>query len=361
VSLWGITWTPTNTFDTGVENPKGKKGENGKRENYKMSGDYKMFKTYVDYGLDKDPKEEFKNDPLTPVLEWLGSLGKGEYGWYQILVTDEGNYNNSKYPAHYVLEHEHKHVQLKEIAKLRIAQLRGEKKSEIKFKKGDVILDEYGRAKTTRDAEGKEVPLTTLVDIYEKSESKKEGDMRPEEKDEIESIYRKISKPIVLCVFRTAYLNTKKQGDFVGNIQSTLSNVKQYGQAGFNGFKPRPTDPYEYKWEDVDKHRKPWRAEEFYESYVEREGYMPHIMPRPAVDKFWDLRFWNRSMGFRKITRIMYDTFFHPFDHPHATDVFALNLEELATFWHLPGQVATTPGIARIDSIKSEAPINLPM
>ena len=36
------------------------------------------IKTYVDYGLDKDPKEEFKVDPLLPMLEFLGSLGPNE-------------------------------------------------------------------------------------------------------------------------------------------------------------------------------------------------------------------------------------------------------------------------------------------
>lgn len=43
------------------------------------------IKTYVDYGLDKDPKEEFKIDPLTSVLEYMGSLKKGEHLWLQII------------------------------------------------------------------------------------------------------------------------------------------------------------------------------------------------------------------------------------------------------------------------------------
>lgn len=38
------------------------------------------IKTYVDYGLDKDPKEEFKIDPISNVLEYLGSLGQGGTG-----------------------------------------------------------------------------------------------------------------------------------------------------------------------------------------------------------------------------------------------------------------------------------------
>lgn len=48
------------------------------------------IKTYVDYGLDKDPKEEFKIDPLTAVIEYLGSMGKGEQFWIQILVQAAG-------------------------------------------------------------------------------------------------------------------------------------------------------------------------------------------------------------------------------------------------------------------------------
>ncbi len=44
------------------------------------------IKTYVDYGLDKDPKEEFKIDPLTSVLEYMGSINKGEQIWLQIII-----------------------------------------------------------------------------------------------------------------------------------------------------------------------------------------------------------------------------------------------------------------------------------
>ena len=42
--------------------------------------------TYVDYGLDKDPKEEFKVDPMAPVIEFLGSIGGNQQAWIQILV-----------------------------------------------------------------------------------------------------------------------------------------------------------------------------------------------------------------------------------------------------------------------------------
>ena len=44
------------------------------------------IKTYVDYGFDQDPKEEFKVDPMAPVIEFLGSIGANQQAWIQILV-----------------------------------------------------------------------------------------------------------------------------------------------------------------------------------------------------------------------------------------------------------------------------------
>lgn len=45
------------------------------------------IRTYVDYGLDNESlKEETKSDPLSSTIEYLGSLGKGEYCFIQILV-----------------------------------------------------------------------------------------------------------------------------------------------------------------------------------------------------------------------------------------------------------------------------------
>ena len=48
------------------------------------------IKTYVDYrlhegGLLENPKEH-KIDPITPTLEYMGSIGDGEQVWLQILI-----------------------------------------------------------------------------------------------------------------------------------------------------------------------------------------------------------------------------------------------------------------------------------
>lgn len=44
------------------------------------------IKTYVDYGLDKDPKEEFKVDPMSTSLEFLSTVTKGHNVWIQIII-----------------------------------------------------------------------------------------------------------------------------------------------------------------------------------------------------------------------------------------------------------------------------------
>lgn len=45
------------------------------------------IKTYFEYGLHTMPKEEEKIDPITSMLDMLGSTGPGEFYWIQILIT----------------------------------------------------------------------------------------------------------------------------------------------------------------------------------------------------------------------------------------------------------------------------------
>lgn len=43
------------------------------------------IKTYVDYELDKDPKEELKIDPIAHLFEYLSTIKEGEQAWIQIM------------------------------------------------------------------------------------------------------------------------------------------------------------------------------------------------------------------------------------------------------------------------------------
>jgi hypothetical protein len=54
---------------------------------YEPKNDAYPIKTYVDFELDKDPKEEYKIDPLAEVLEHLGDIRPDEQAWIQIVFT----------------------------------------------------------------------------------------------------------------------------------------------------------------------------------------------------------------------------------------------------------------------------------
>jgi hypothetical protein len=363
--IWGQSfkleekWVP---IDLSKGEPYKEKGDD-----YKMPADFYPIKTYVDYELDKDPKEEFKVDPITPLLEFMGSIGKGEHFWYQILVQDESVYNDKKMPKFYVNKVTHKHLSLSEMSDMFKKQLR----TSHYIKHGDVAKTEYGYAQTRMVPDGvdengkpKKKEIETTYDFGDKKAevkavSKKEIELSPEEKEQIELINKKLSKPLALVVVRIVYV-TKNESFDGKQIQSVLAFPKPY--KGANGLTIASiSDPYSFPWEKMGGKRVHWRGEEIFEEYVEREGFFPHIGERKSLDAFEDRFFYPYTMKSRKMFRMMYEAIFHPFEHPHPTQVSILNMEELATLWHLPGQVAGMPTLPRIDSNKGSAPSNLPV
>lgn len=367
-SAWGASYRTSKTWKP-VNPETGKEYENKDGKPYEMKADFLPIKTYVDFGLDKDPKEEFKIDPITPLLEFMGGIGKGEHFWFQILVQDESVYNDKKFPKFYLNEISHEHWNLKDMAD----KFKKQKRTSGYITHGQQVLDEYGYERFRDEPDGfdennkpkfKKVPLTYNFEKDKQKEAKpigkKEMELTFEEKLELESVNKKFSKPLALCVMRLMYV-TKKENFKSAQIQNILSFTKPYVSSGVNSFAPTTTEPYDYPWQNIGGKRVAWRTEEMFEEYVEREGFFPHITKREGLDRWEDMVFWASSMKQRKIFRMLYESIFHPFDHPHADDAFVLNLEELATLWHLPGAVAGTPTLPRIDSNKGVAPVNLPI
>lgn len=362
VSMWGAafplskSWKPVNEETGKPYSKKGSKEPKDKDDEYSMPADFLPLKTYVDYGLDKETKEEFKIDPLATLLEMMGGLGKGEHMWYQIILQDEGGvYNGKKFPKFYVNEATHEHVSLSDMADVYKKQARIAKY----IKKGDKVEDEYGGIKTftKKLADGTE---STIDVMYQKAKTvaKKETELTPEEKANLEAVNKKLSKPIILGCIRLIYVAKKEL--FNGQqIQNILAFGKPF--AGTNSLALAASDPYNYPWQNFRGRRTPWRSEEMFEAYVEREAFFPHIKPRDTLDKWEDSFFWSSTMKQRKLFRMIYESIMHPFDHPHPSDVSAFNLEEIATLWHLPGSVVATPTLPRIDSAKGTAPANLPL
>jgi hypothetical protein len=239
------------------------------------------IKTYVDYGLDKDPKEEFKIDPMTAVLEFLGSLGPGEQAWMQIgIIAARDRYHK---PGTLFGTQSWKDVGKEEVKK---------------------ILESGAR----KNEKGETVSFGAFA-------------LSPGEHEKLEAVERSMSKYGFETAYRVLYLARKE--NFIGtNIGRLINCNKQYGSENLNGFKFGLFTSFDYPWQDFRGLRLAARKKKMFENYRRRAYFFP-----PATE----------------------------------TPVFVLNTEEIATIYHFPGLVATTPTLERIPSKKAEPPPNLPV
>jgi hypothetical protein len=234
------------------------------------------IKTYVDYGLDKDPKEEFKIDPLTNVLEFMGSIGKDEQIWIQIpMMAARDRY----------------------------------------LKPGTFFTYEswkdLGKAEAKKISEGSNKKDDPYGGVFK---------LTPGERERLEALEKSMTKYGFDCGYRGLYL---ARGDaFKGdNIGRLIGSIKQYGSENLNGFKLNANTSFDYPWEDFMGWRLAKMKREMFINYCRRSYFFP---PAKCVP-------------------------------------FVLNSEELATVFHFPGLVASTPTLDRISSRRGEPPPNLPI
>jgi hypothetical protein len=237
------------------------------------------IKTYMDYGMDKNPKEEEKVDPMSPLLEFLGSLGKNQQVWIQIIVR-----------AHKKEQH----------------------KSGTFFGKTDAWKDE-AQKEIDKIIEDSKIEVAEGVPPVLQL-TKRENDI-------IEALQRSITKQAFDVGMRALYI-AKKDAFNPANITGITGSLKQFGSEHLNGFKPaRWMTEFNYPWQDYKEMRQNGVRASALDAYKRRSYFFP----------------------------------------PHATKPFVLNTEELATIYHFPGSVVTTPTFVRIPSKRAEAPANLPI
>lgn len=167
------------------------------------------IKTYTDYGLHEDPKEEFKIDPITPVIEFLGSLRRGEQAWLQICIRAHG---------------------------------KDKKKPGTWFDKVDWKFDanEDLKKRTKRDVKiDKEKPVNPNLMQLTKGE-----------KDAVDAIERSLSKIPFDCGIRGIYV--AKTEAFRSSTSAAFSGAfRQYGSQNLNGFKADKVPGVKYPWQDL--------------------------------------------------------------------------------------------------------------
>jgi hypothetical protein len=256
----------------------------------------------VDYSLDADQKDEYRIDPMTAVLEYLGSATKGQQIWIQILIKKHGKED------------------LKSFRWTKKDDWRKAARDEIKKIKIGSMFD-------------KEPDKVNAADVVKAKETVKFPNMTKGQTETIAAIERGISKLAFDTCIRGFYISEKDLFNPV-YISGLIGSMRQYSSNSLNGFK------LQTKTDVGDPFKDASTIFPFLKKVIDRKKAV-------LVGKMYDA-YRLRS-------------FFYPPYQNYKQNAFVLNTEELATIYHFPGNVSATPTLAKIASKKSEPPPNLPI
>lgn len=259
------------------------------------------IKTYTDYGLNTDPKEEFKVDPISPVIELFGSIQKGEQMWLQIVVR----------PSKKEFHHEGKTYDWVEEAKWQIEKLMTEyaKMNVIEGTTLSKVRPPFSMEPTIKSMTEKMLKIGFDTGIRVCYVAKKDA-FQMNSRRNIRLIFRQYAKPLSNSFTRV----NSTQADAYGGI--FISSPKTVMKL-------------------ADRHLHAYREREFFHLPLRHHLFNKHMLPWP-------------------ISPLFFKAYFHP-------EYFVLNVEELATIWHFPGQILKVPTLERIESKEAAPPTNLPI
>lgn len=217
---------------------------------FTMSDPYPI-KTYVDYGLDKDPKEEFKVDPILPLIEFLGSVGPNQQVWIQILI--QAHTKSARKPGHL-------------------------------WKKTDPWIDS---AKKLVNEMILRDPKTKIAGEPDEETGQTKGPVLSKgEKDIIEAIERSITKHPFDCGIRALYFGKKDFFNGAFGAGGVVSSFKQFSAAHLNGFKPNGdkwTLKLSYPWQDYKDIRKNNECRTALKAFKRRSFFYAPFDSKPMV------------------------------------------------------------------------------
>lgn len=272
----------------------------------KKQHDAYPIKTYKDWGdeMKTGQKEEFKIDPLTPTIEYLGSLRKGEQVWIQMIVrqslktwwSDRTKRHEKIYGAAY---------------------------------------DELVRitAPFTRTQKNEDSPADALTFAL---------DMRVPEplKPMMKSVLDHMGKLHYDCGIRLVCLADKKyiSDDRFNSLRREVRLLfRQFANPQLNELHRVNSTQFDAPWSDP-------------------TGLALTKMKKRMIDWYRLRIFYNTPMQYD----LDYPSLIRNFFPSGKPQIFVVSSEELATLFHFPGMVSETPTFKRIESKIAKPPSNLP-
>jgi hypothetical protein len=211
---------------------------------YKKTGPSHLpIKTYTAYGLTTGDsgdasKESGKVDPITPVIEFLGSLHKGEQAWLQICVR--AHVKDKTKPGTWFEKVDWKHAAEEDL---------------IKRNKRDLKLD----------------PLKPVnPSLYTLTKGEKEA---------VDAIEGNLGKIPFDCGIRAVYV--AKKDAYRSTTQAGLAGIlRHFGTPNLNSFKLEAVPGFSYPWQDISGKKTLKQKKRLFELYQWRSFFVEEYIPK---------------------------------------------------------------------------------
>jgi hypothetical protein len=261
------------------------------------------IKTYKDFGLDKaSDKEEMKIDPMSGVLEFLGSLERGEQLWIQFIIRQ----SKKTYHTHGTLFGHHDF-----------------------YTESELFLNQEMLPYTRYQSSEGPLPLAM--------EQKAPANM----KEEFDAAFAKQSALVFDTGIRLIVLADKNlvPVDTHNNTKRASRLLfRQYSNMSSNRFERFNSTQFDSTWGDP---------------FGKRAEKLKHYMLTYYKLRIMFYPFLLRSKDQTGILRHFFIA--------QKPEYSVLSTEELATIFHFPGMVSETPTFKRLESKTAKPPSNLPM
>jgi len=209
------------------------------------------IKTYIDYGLDKDPKEELKVDPLVPGLEFLASVGANQQIWIQLIIR--AHKGEQRKPGHLFAKTD----AWKDAAEKEINEIMFRDPKSKKAKVGETVSESF--------------ILPSLSDA---------------EKKKVEALSRSITKLPFDVGIRAIYIAKKEAFNTPFGIGGLISFFKAFNTENLNGFRPNGdhwTPSLDAPWKDFRDIRRNRFSEEGILAYKMRSYFYAPFNENPPL------------------------------------------------------------------------------